>query len=60
MSVSLPCVRQTVHYSFSRFCLHPGHRKSLEDKTYPAMNLPVHEEPNGVSCILVDDCTRKL
>ena len=54
MSGSLP-------FFFSRFCLHPGRRKDLvQDKTYPAIDLSVHGEFNGVSCILVEDCIRKL
>ena len=36
----------------------PGRRKGLEDKTYPAMDLLVHGEFDGISCILVEDCIR--
>ena len=64
MSVSLHCIEQVVHYRFfSCFRLRPGHKNSLEDKTYvtyPTMDFPVHGEPDGVSCILVEDCTCKL
>ena len=35
-------------------------KKSLDDKTYLAMDSPVHGEPDGVSCILVEYCVRKL
>ena len=38
----------------------PGRRKGLEDKTYPAMDLRVHGEFDGASCILVEDCIRTL
>ena len=38
----------------------PGRRKGLEDKTYPAMDLLVHGESDGATCILVEDCIRKL
>ena len=64
ISVNLPCVGRVVHY---RFFLHsfafagpPGRRKGLEDKTYPAMDLLVHGEFDGASCILVEDCIRML
>ena len=36
------------YHFFSLFCLHHGCRKGLEDKTYPAMDLPVCGEPSGV------------
>ena len=36
---------------FSGFCLHPGCRKDLDDKIYPAMDPPVHGESDGVSFI---------
>ena len=62
ISIILLCVGQVVHY---RFFLHsfafastPGRRKGLEDKTYPAMDLLVHGEFDGASCILVEDCIR--
>ena len=52
---------QEVHYHFSsHFCHCPGHRKGLEDKTYPAMDLPVHAESDGASYISVEDCIPKL
>ena len=50
MSISLPYIGQTVYYFFS----------GLEDKIYPAMDLPVYGESDGVSCILVVDCIQKL
>ena len=37
-----------------------GHRKGLEDKIYPAMDLLVHGEFDGASCIVVEDCIRML
>ena len=60
--VSLPFIGQAVHYCFflMGFCLLPGRSKGLEDNTYPAMDSPVHGETDGVSCILVEDCIRKL
>ena len=38
------------------FCLHPGHRKGLEGKAYPAKNLPFHGESDGANVVLVEDC----
>ena len=38
----------------------PGHKNGLEEKTYLAMDSPVHGEPGGVNCILVEDCPHKL
>ena len=61
MRVSLPRIGQAVYYHFlSHFCLHPGHRKSLKGKTYPALDFPLHGESNGVNFILVEDCSHKL
>ena len=64
ISVSLPCIRRAVHYRFSHIRLPSpvprGCRKGLEDKTYPAMDLLVHGELDGASCILVEDCIRML
>ena len=64
ISVSLPCVRRAVHYRFfSRsfaFVDPRGRKKGLEDKTYPEMDLLVHGEFDGASCILVEDCIRML
>ena len=63
MSINLPCVGQTDHYSFVvTLSSSPGDgcRKGLEDKTYPAMDSPVHGESDDASCILVEDCNRKL
>ena len=57
MNVSLTCVGQVVT---SCFCPCPGCRKGLEDKTYPTMDLPVHVESDGVSCISVKDYICKL
>ena len=45
---------------FLKFLLHPGHRKGPEGNAYPAIDLPVHGEPDGVTCILVSDCIHKL
>ena len=63
MSISLPCVGQADHYSFV-FILSilpgDGCRKGLEDKTYPAMDLPVRGTSDDASCILVEDCKRTL
>ena len=53
MSISLCLVldkRFTVIFS-SCFHLRLGRRKGLDDKTYPAMDLPVHGETDGVNCI---------
>ena len=61
MSISLPCIgRARVFFFSSCFCLHPGCRKGLEDKTYLVMDSSVHGESDGVNCILVDDYIRKL
>ena len=63
MSISLPCVGQADHHSFVLvLSISPGGgcRKSLEDKTYVAMDSPVHGESDDASCILVEDCNRKL
>ena len=38
----------------------PGRRKGMEDKTYPAMDLLIHGEFDGASCILVEDYIRTL
>ena len=58
MSISLPCVGQAVYYHFFR--LSPGHRKGLEGKIYPAMDLLVHGESDGINFVLVEDCICKL
>ena len=45
MNISLPCVGQADHYRFVlTFSILPGNgcRKGLEDKTYPAIDLPIH------------------
>ena len=63
MSISLPCVEQTDHHSFVlTLSILPGDgcRKGLEDKTYPAMDLPVHGESDDASCILIEYCSSKL
>ena len=63
MSIGLPWVEQVDHYSFVlTLSILPGDgcRKGLEDKTYPAMDSPVHGESDDASCILVKDCNRKL
>ena len=60
MSVSLPCIRQAIHCSLLPHVFCPGRMKGLEDKTYSAMDSPVHGEPDGVSCILIEDCICKL
>ena len=63
MSISLPCVEQVDHHSFVlTLSILPGDgcRKGLEDKTYPAMDSPVHGKFDDVSCILVEDCNHKL
>ena len=61
MSISLPCVgKQFITIFFSRFRLCPSCRKGLEDKTYPAIDLPVNGESDSVSCVLVEYCIRKL
>ena len=64
ISIILPCIGRVVHYRFFlcsfAFAGTPGHRKGLEDKTYPAMDLLVHGEFDGASCILVEDCIRML
>ena len=64
ISVSLPCIGRVVHCRFfSRsfaFADLPGRRKGLKDKMYPAMDLLVHGEFDGASCILVEDCIRML
>ena len=39
------CLALDDRLCFSSFCLTPGHWKELENKTYPAMNTPVHGEP---------------
>ena len=40
-------------FFFSRFRLLPGCRKGLENKTYPAMNSPVHGESDvGYDCLI--------
>ena len=47
-------------FYFSHFRLHQFalvvYRKGLEDKTYPAMDLLVHGESDGATCILVENC----
>ena len=62
MNVSLPYVGWAVRHRFFflHFRLCPACKKGLEDKTYPAMDLPVNGESDGESCILVEDCIRKL
>ena len=64
MSISLPCVGQAVHCHFishvSPSPVHPDRRKGLVDKTYQAMDLLVHGESDGPTCILVEDCICKL
>ena len=63
MSISLPCVEQVDHHSFVlTLSILPGDgcRKGLEDKTYPAMDSPVHGEFDDEICILVEDCNHKL
>ena len=63
ISISLPCVGQADHYSFVlALSISPGDgcRKGLEDKTYPAMDSPVHGESDDASCILVEVCNCKL
>ena len=64
ISYSLPCIVRAVHCRFfSRsfaFIDLPGRRKGLKDKTYSAMDLLVHGEFNGASCILIEDRIRML
>ena len=54
MSVVLDKQFVVVFILWSHLC--PGCRKGLEDKTYPAIDLPINGESDGVSCILVEDC----
>ena len=60
ISYSLPCIGRAVHCRFfSRlfaFADLPGRRKDLKDKTLPAMDLHVHAEFDGATCIVVEDC----
>ena len=50
--------------TFSHICppfsVPRGRRKCLEDKTYTAMDLLVHGEFDGASCILVENCIRVM
>jgi len=39
---------------FSSFHYCPGHKNNMEEKSYPAMDLPVYGETNGAKFILVD------
>ena len=48
MLVCLALNEQFIGIFFLHFHLCSGHRKGLEDKMYPAMDSPVHGEPNGV------------
>ena len=63
--VSLHCIGRVVHYRFfSRSFTFAGplwtQERFVEDKTYPAMDVLVHGEFDGVSFILVEDCIRML
>jgi len=40
---------------FSSFHLHPGHKDNMEEKTYPAIDLPVYGEADGINFILIED-----
>jgi len=42
------------------FPLHPCCIDTVEDKTYPAMNSPIHRELDSASFIRVEDCIHKL
>jgi len=44
-----------VSFFFSGFCLHPGHKKNVEGKTYPAMDSPLYKEANGTNFVLVEN-----
>jgi len=37
-----------------------GYKNYMEEKTYPAMDLPVYGESDGANFILVEDWIRKL
>ena len=61
MGITLSYIGQTVcHHFFSCSRLHPACKKGLEDTTYPAMDSPINGESDSESCILVEDCIRKL
>ena len=51
-SFCLPYVGRVVFFSFLTFSPSQG----LEDKSYPAIDLSVNGESDGVSCISVEDC----
>ena len=61
MNVSLPRIGQAVRYSFPHvFTFTLVVEWSLEDKTFPTMDLLVHGEPDDIYCTSVEDCIRKL
>jgi len=54
--ICLPCVGQVfAKTSSSSFHLYPGYKNTMEEKTYPAMDLPVYGESDGTNFILVED-----
>jgi len=53
MGVCLLCVGQVV--CENKFSLCPSHRNNMEEKTYPAMDLPVYGEANGANFISVEE-----
>jgi len=60
-SICLPHVGRAVCENFfSSLHLHPGYNNNMEEKTYPAMDLPVYGECTGVNFILVEDWICKL
>ena len=39
----------------SGFYLHSGHRRNMEEETYPALDSPVYGEADGAKFVLVED-----
>ena len=55
MLVCLALDEQFTIVIFSCFCLRLGHRKGLEGTTYPAIDLSVCGQSDGIKFALVED-----
>jgi len=53
--VCLVLDEQFLRTFFSSFCLCPGYKNNMEEKTYLVMDLPFYGESDGSNFILVED-----